>query len=61
VTSYGFKRGSKPAILFSLGRLLFRATVAATRLTSRFQMQSVVFWLGFWIGYTMSTGEKSRP
>lgn len=46
--SYGFKSGSTPAILLSVGRLVLRATVAANRLTSKFLMQSVVFWLGFW-------------
>jgi hypothetical protein len=60
VISYGFKGGSTPAILLSLARLVLRPTVAATRLTSRVLMQTVVFWIGFYIGYAAITRERPR-
>ncbi len=56
--SYGFKSGSTPAILLSVGRLGFWATVAAIRLTSRALKKMVIFCIGFWIGYAIITRAK---
>jgi hypothetical protein len=60
VISYRFEGGSTPAILLSLARLVFRATVTATRLTSRVLMQTAVFCIGFYIGYTAVTRDRPR-
>ena len=53
-----FDAGSTPAMLLSLGRLVFWATVAATRLTLTALRQTVFFCIGFWLGYRAVTREK---
>jgi hypothetical protein len=53
-----FKYGSLPAIMFSVVRLAFWAMVAAIRVTSRTLKKTVIFWIGFWIGYTTFTQDK---
>lgn len=53
-----FKNGSMPAIMFSVVRLAFWAMVAAIRVTSRTLEKTVIFWIGFWIGYTTFTRDK---
>jgi hypothetical protein len=59
VIAYVFGGGSTPAVLLSVARLVFAATVAATRLTSRALMQTLVFCIGFYIAYVAIT--RARP
>ena len=47
------ERGSTPAILFSLMRLIFWVVIAGVRVTLRALRRSAYFGLGFWIGYAV--------
>lgn len=58
MTANQFKNGSMPAIMFSVVRLALWAMVAAIRVTLRALEKTVIFWIGFWIGYTASPRKK---
>lgn len=54
-----FPRGSTPAILLSVARLMFWAVVACIRLTLRAVKRVLWFGIGLWIGYTATRQERS--
>ena len=58
--SYQFNRGSTPAVILSVARLVFWATVVAIRMTSKFLMQTVIFCIGVYIGYAAITRKTPR-
>ena len=51
-------RSGTPSINLSVARLVFWATVAAIRVTSRAETRIVMFCIGFVIGYTAVARHK---
>ena len=53
-----FKRGSTPAILWSIARLIFWVVIAGVRVTLRALRRCAYFGLGFWIGYAVLSAHR---